>query len=123
MVSKLRRVTDRSKPDRGFKSNSLRDIVSNPYVQFGEDHKSARDVALFCSKRTGESKLTPDPLDLILIVSARGKFGSLQFPGCLPVGVRPFIASSKPTSLQFRLDPKGWSDQAQSEPAQRPSRC
>ncbi len=37
-------------------------------------------MALFCPTRTGESNLAPDALDLIGILSARRKIGSLQDP-------------------------------------------
>ncbi len=57
---------------------ALRHTVWHVSLQSRDDGKSARVVVLLRSKRTRESKLRPDSLDLTGILSVRRKVGSLH---------------------------------------------
>src|SRR5271167_337489 len=63
---------------RGFESPPLRHTVCTISLQSGDGGKSARDVALLRSMRTGEGNLSADALNFMRVFSARRINGSLQ---------------------------------------------
>jgi hypothetical protein len=63
---------------RGFESPPLRHTVCTVYLQSGDGGKSARDVALLRSMRTGESHLGADSHNSMGVFSTRRKYGSLH---------------------------------------------